>query len=84
MAATIDRLHTPLRGSFHIHKACLLLCGAATLPDLFNAITTQYEMVLRYFNIKDCGRVLVPGVKDKGDIQKTDALEKAHKLGASI
>lgn len=84
MAATIDRLHTPLRNTFHIHKACLLLCGAATLPDLFNAITTQYEMVLRYFNIEDCGRVLVPGVKDKGDIQNTDALEKAKMLSEKI
>lgn len=32
MAACIDRLHTPLRNTFHIHKACLLLCGAAMLP----------------------------------------------------
>lgn len=84
MAATIDRLHTPLRNTFRIHKACLLLCGAASLPNLFDAITTQYEMALKFFNIQDCGRVLVRNVKDKGDIQNTDALESARKLGASI
>lgn len=84
MAACIDRLHTPLRNTFHIHKACLLLCGAAGLPNLFDAITTQYEMALKFFNIQDCGRVLVRNVKDKGDILNTDALESARKLGASI
>ena len=84
MAACIDRLHTPLRNTFHIHKTCLLLCGAANLENLFDAITTQYEMVLNFFNIEDCGRVLVRNVKDKGDVQNTDALESAKKLGASI
>lgn len=84
MAACIDRLHTPLRNTFHIHKACLLLCGAASLENLFDAITTQYEMALKFFNIQDCGRVLVRSVKDKGDILNTDALEAARKLGNSI
>lgn len=26
--AAIDRLHTPLRNTFHIKRACLLLCGS--------------------------------------------------------
>lgn len=84
MAACIDRLHTPLRNTFHVHKACLLLCGAAGLTNLFDAITTQYEMALKFFNIQDCGRVLVRNVKEKGDIQNTDSLEEARKLGRSI
>lgn len=41
-------------------------------------------MALKFFNIQDCGRVLVRNVKDKGDILNTDALEAAHKLGSSI
>lgn len=84
MAACIDRLHTPLRNTFHIHKACLLLCGAAGLPNLFDAITTQYEMALKFFNIQDCGRVLVRNVKDKGDILNTNALDEARMLGQRI
>lgn len=84
MAACIDRLHTPLRNTFHIHKACQLLCGAANLPNLFDAITTQYEMALKFFNIQDCGRVLVRNVKEKGDIQNTSALEEARMLGQTI
>ncbi|MCQ2092989.1 MAG: flavodoxin family protein [Fibrobacter sp.] len=84
MAACIDRLHTPLRNTFHIHKACLLLCGAASLENLFDAITTQYEMALKFFNIQDCGRILVRSVKDKGDVQSTTALEDARRLGATI
>lgn len=84
MAACIDRLHTPLRNTFHIHKACLLLCGAASLENLFDAITTQYEMALKFFNIQDCGRILVRSVKDKGDVLSTTALEDARRLGATI
>lgn len=84
MAACIDRLHTPLRNTFHIHKACLLLCGAAGLPELFDSITKQYEMALKFFNIEDCGRVLVRNVKEKGDIKNTSALEEARQLGESI
>jgi hypothetical protein len=36
------------------------------------------------FKLEDAGRVLVRGVKDKGDIKTTDALNEAFELGQQI
>ena len=84
LKAVIDRLHTPLRNSFPIQRLALLLVGAATLPELFDAIKTQYRLALKFFHLEDAGILLVRGVKDIGDIQATDALEQAFRLGQSI
>ena len=84
LKAVIDRFHNPIRDLFHIKKMALLLVGAALLPELFNAILTEYNLCLKFFNIEDAGKVLVRGVKDKGDINNTDALNEAYRLGFSI
>ena len=84
LKAVIDRFHNPIRDSFHIKKMALLLVGAATLPELFDAILTEYNLCLTFFNIENAGKVLVRGVKDKGDIKTTDALNEAYILGLSI
>lgn len=73
-----------MRNGFRIKKLALLLVGAATLPELFDAIKLQYRLVLNFFHLEDAGMVLVRGVKDIGDIEKTKALEEACNLGASI
>ena len=84
LKAVIDRFHNPIRDSFHIKKMALLLVGAATLPELFDAILTEYNLCLKFFSIEDAGKVLVRGVKDKGDIMGTSFLEDAYQLGISI
>ena len=84
LKAVIDRFHNPIRDSFHIKKMALLLVGAATLPELFDAILTEYNLCLKFFNIEDAGKVLVRGVKNKGDIKNTDALNEAYTLGLSM
>ena len=84
MKAIIDRCHNPIRDTFHIKKMALLLVGAASLPELFDAVLTEYNLCLKFFNIEDAGKVLVRGVKDKGDIKNTDALNEAYKFGLSI
>lgn len=61
-----------------------MLVGAATLPELFDAIKLQYQLVLHYFHLEDAGMVLVRGVKEIGDIKRTKALEEAYHLGVSI
>lgn len=81
LKAVIDRLHNPLRNTFHIKKMALLLVGGASLPELFDSITAQYELALRFFNLEDGGRVLVRGVRECGDIRQTPALEEAYTLG---
>ena len=77
----IDRLHNPIRDTFPIKKMALLLVGAATLPELFDSILTEYTLCLNFFKLEDAGRVLVRGVKDKGDIKNTNALNEAFELG---
>ncbi|MDE5572020.1 MAG: flavodoxin family protein [Prevotella sp.] len=84
LKAIIDRCHNPIRDTFHIKKMALLLVGAATLPNLFDSILTQYQLCLNFFKLEDAGRVLVRGVKDKGDVNNTDALNEAYQLGLNI
>lgn len=83
LKAVIDRLHTPMRNEFRIKKLGLLLVGAATLPELFDAIITQYRLILNFFKLEDAGTVLVRGAKDKGDVRKED-LDKAFELGQRV
>ena len=84
LKAVIDRCHNPIRDTFPIKKMALLLVGAASLPELFDGILAQYQLCLNFFKLKDAGRVLVRGVKDKGDIKNTDALNEAFELGRKI
>ena len=84
LKAIIDRLHTPMRNRFAIRKLALLLVGAASLPNLFDPILMQYQMILDFFHLQDCGKVLVRSVKEKGDIIGHPALDAAYRLGVSI
>lgn len=84
LKAIVDRLHTPMRNTFHIKKLGLLLVGAAELPNLFDPIIMQYQMVLDFFKLESIGMVLVHGVKDIGDIESSPALKEAYELGTSI
>ena len=84
LKAVIDRCHNPIRDTFRIKKMALLLVGAATLPELFDSILSQYQLCLNFFKLEDAGHVLVRGVKDKGDIKNTNALNEAFKLAQSI
>ena len=84
LKAVIDRCHNPIRDTLPIKKMSFLLVGAATLPELFDSILTQYQLCLNFFKLEDAGCVLVRGVKDKGDIKNTNALSEAFKLGQTI
>ena len=83
LKAVIDRFHNTIRDTFRIKKMALLLVGAATLPELFDSILAQYRLCLNFFKLEDAGRVLVRGVKDKGDIKNADALDEAFHLGSN-
>ena len=84
LKAVIDRCHNPVRDTFKIKKVALLLVGAATLPELFDSILAQYQLSLNFFKLEDAGRVLVRGVKEKGDIKNTNSLNEAFELGQQI
>ena len=84
LKAVIDRCHNPIRDTFKIKKTAILLVGAATLPELFDSILVKYQLCLNFFKLEDAGRVLVRGVKNKGDINNTDALNEAFEFGEQI
>lgn len=84
LKAVIDRLHTPMRNSFPIKKLALILVGAATLPEMFDAIKVQYKLALNFFGLEDAGTVLVRGAREKGDVKNTDGLKNAYNLGSSM
>lgn len=84
LKAIVDRLHTPMRNTFHIKELGLLLVGAAQLPNLFDPILMQYQMVLYFFKLESIGTVLVRGVNDIGDIDGNSALKEAYDMGVSI
>ena len=84
LKAIIDRLHTPMRNDFKAKKLALILVGAAVLPELFDSIKIQYQLVLNFFKLEDAGMVLVRGAKDKGDVRNTDGLEEAYRLGLAM
>ena len=84
LKAIIDRLHTPMRNDFKVKKLALILVGAAVLPELFDSIKIQYQLVLNFFKLEDAGMVLVRGAKDKGDVRNTDGLDEAYRLGLAM
>lgn len=84
LKSVIDRFHNPIRDTFHIKKMALLLVGAATLPELFDSILTQYQLCLNFFKLEDSGHVLVRGVKDKHDINNNNVLNEAFELGQKL
>ena len=84
LKSVIDRFHNPIRDTFHIKKMALLLVGAATLPELFDSILAEYQLCLKFFKLEDAGKVLARGCKDKGDINRSDYIVEAIKLGAAI
>lgn len=84
LKAVIDRLHNPVRDSFNIKKLALLLTGAASLPELFDAILTEYRLCLNFFKLEDAGMVLVRGAQGKGDVANTGAVDEARELGKRV
>ena len=84
LKAIVDRLHTPMRNEFRIKKLALILVGAAVLPELFDPIKLQYQLILNFFHLENAGMVLVKGAKDKGDVKNSEGLKEAYELGLSI
>lgn len=84
LKAWIDRLHTPKRNKLPAKKLGLILVGGAELPELFDSIIRQYQLVLNFFHLEDAGMVLVRGAREIGEICKGDGLSRAYALGSSI
>lgn len=83
LKSIVDRLHTPMRNSFNIKKLALILVGGANLPNLFDPILMQYNMILDFFKLEDGGKLLISGVRNIGDITEKN-LDMAYEMGLNI
>ncbi|WP_187152271.1 hypothetical protein [Treponema endosymbiont of Eucomonympha sp.] len=50
----------------------------------FDGLLKTYNLIVKYQGWKDRGIVIVPGVNERGDIQRTDGLARAKTLGHSL
>jgi multimeric flavodoxin WrbA len=86
--AAIDRVNAYLSEDclrpLHIGESALLICGADAGSGIFSGAVETYKNMADYMKWKDRGILTVPEVRDKGDIDKTEALAEAEKLGKSI
>lgn len=67
-----------------VQEAVLLVCGEDKKRSAFDGIVASYEIALAYAGWQDAGQIVVTDVLHKGDIKKTDALEKARQLGKNL
>lgn len=65
-------------------KAVLLSCGEDTAYNMFDGIQRAYELILPVLGWSNAGMVLVPGVGEIGDVEKTDGLKRCEALGRSL
>ena len=88
LKAALDRMYgytTPqCPKKLRIQEGALLMCAAEPDAGVFAGPAASYASLLKFMNWTDRGMVLVPGVYEKGDITKTDGLERAEKLGQSL
>lgn len=64
-----------------IKESILLVCGADEGMETFDGIIVTYKQIAKYMNWEDKGVLAVPNVRKEDDIEKTDALNRAEKLG---
>ena len=66
-------------------KECaLIVCGATQEIKEFDGITSTYKLIANHLKWKDRGTLIADGVWNKGDVQNTDFLNKAEKMGENI
>jgi multimeric flavodoxin WrbA len=82
----IDKLYAFIVGErpLHIKEAVLMVCAETDDRSDFEAIIKTYELILDYQQWKNAGILTVPKVRDAGDIEKTDGLDRARAMGLRI
>ena len=82
----IDNFYCFYNGKHQVGGKCavLLSCGEDTAYNMFDGIQRAYELILPVLGWSNAGMILVPGVNEIGDVQKTDGLKRCEALGKSI
>lgn len=86
LKAAVDKLYAfRVGGRSLAGKRCaLLVCGEAAQLEIFTAVRLIYEDLVAYEGWTDRGVLAVPGMREKGEIRATGALERARALGREI
>ncbi len=86
LKAAIDKLYSFEVGKkkLDISGAILIACGGDPEEFYFDGIISSYRLILRHLHWEDMGRLIVPGVNNKGDVLSTDYLSRAEKMGRDI
>ncbi len=79
-AYAVEACKRPLK----IRESVFLVCGECEGMQIFDGVIEIYKGIADYMKWENRGIIAVPEVHAKGDIQKTDALERAEELGRSI
>jgi multimeric flavodoxin WrbA len=86
--APIDKLYAYVskncRRPLKIKESLLLACGECEGQKIFDAMIETYKGIAEYMKWEAAGMIIVPEVFHVGDILKTNALNDAKELGASI
>jgi len=65
-------------------EAFLMVCGEDDELKNYEGIIKTYEIVSDYIGWKNHGYLIASHVNERGDILKTDFLEKAENIGRQI
>lgn len=86
LKAVIDKMYSFLIGEKEskIKESLLLVCGETEITSDFDGIVNTYRLIADYQKWTDKGRLIVPGVLNKGDIAATEYPELAEKMGRAI
>lgn len=84
LKAVIDRLHAPARNDLPIKKTALLLVGASSRENVFDATILQYKCIVDFFGLENIGEVCVGKVKEIGDIKDHPLLSVAEETAKKI
>lgn len=86
--APINRIYSYLSDNckrpLKIKESLLFICGADEDLNIFDGAVATYKAIVSYMKWDNKGIITVPGVQDKGDIDKTEALTQAEIMGSSI
>ncbi|MEN6461430.1 MAG: flavodoxin family protein [Syntrophomonas sp.] len=86
LKAGLDKMYALLVGGRQssIQESMLLVCGECGEESDFDGLIKTYQAIAFYEKWKDAGVLVAPAVLEKGDILKTDFLEKAEHMGRAI
>lgn len=83
-ATVRDRLFAATALNSKQKEAVLIATAASPVKDIYHMPAEYYEYMVEVLKYKDAGRIIAGGVQNVGDVQHTQYLEEAYKLGKTL